>query len=186
MIGTEDLRSEHQGVVRMLDIMDAMVASIRQDGNPNSDDLSQVLEFLRVFVDKCHHTKEEQLLFPAIRAAGMTSAEGVVDALLHEHAEGRHAVSRIAAAADRSAHADDSAGAELVDAMSGYTRLLRAHIVREERDCFDPADQNLTPAVQEQLARGYERIEVEVVGRGLHEGFHRLLDRLSLVYQDRM
>jgi hypothetical protein len=30
----------------------------------------QLLEFFTVFVDKCHHGKEEELLFPAMEQAG--------------------------------------------------------------------------------------------------------------------
>jgi hypothetical protein len=36
--------------------------------------------------------------------------------------------------------------------------------------------------VQDKLAVGYERIERDVVGEGVHEGFHALLDRLSQAY----
>jgi len=67
--------------------------------------------------------------------------------------------------------------------MSGYTDLLRAHIRREEDDCFDVADRELPAAVQTELAEGYERIEREVVGGGVHEGFHALLDRLGDAYR---
>ena len=182
MTGTTDLRSEHVGVGKMLDIMDGMAAATRRGEQPSLDDLSQAIEFLRVFVDKCHHTKEEELLFPAIRAANMVAVEDAIVALLSDHVRGRDAVSRIAALVQRVAAADESANAELAETMSGYTKLLRDHIVREENECFGPADRGLPPKVQERLIEGYERIEAEVVGEGVHEGFHALLDRLSAAY----
>jgi len=182
MSATADLRSEHVGVGRMLGIMDAM-AGCAQSGEPlDSGDLAQTIEFLRVFVDQCHHTKEEELLFPAMRAANMKSAEETIVILLADHAQGREAVARIATTAQRLAEGDESASAEFADVISGYTRLLHDHIRREENDCFDAADRELTKAVQDELAVGYERIERDVVGEGVHEGFHALLDRLSLTY----
>jgi hypothetical protein len=36
--------------------------------------------------------------------------------------------------------------------------------------------------VQAELEEGYERIEREVVGGGVHEAFHALLDRLGEMY----
>lgn len=182
MIGTADLRSEHGGVGRMLNIMDAIATSARAGDAPVADDLAQIIEFLRVFVDRCHHTKEEQLLFPAMRAAGLPSAEDVVGVLLQEHERGREAVSALADASRLIADGDASALVTLDAAIPTYTGLLRAHIVREERDCFDLADRDLPQEVQQQLAEGYDRVEEEVVGGGVHEAFHALLDRLSLVY----
>jgi hemerythrin-like domain-containing protein len=182
MSGTADVRSEHMGVGRMLGVMDATERRARTGEPLDAGNLAQTIEFLRVFVDRCHHTKEEELLFPAIRAAKMTSAEKTIVILLADHAQGREAVARIAAAAQRLAEGDESASAELADVISGYTRLLHAHIRREENDCFDAADRELPIAVQDELAVGYERIERDVVGEGVHEGFHALLDRLSQAY----
>jgi len=138
--GTDDLRSEHRAVARMLDIMDGLADSARRGEPLSTDDLSEIVEFLRVFVDRCHHTKEEQLLFPAIHAARLMDAQEAVDGLLADHVKGREAVSQIAVLVPRIGSADESTRAELAEAISGYTQLLRAHIVREERDCFDPAD----------------------------------------------
>ena len=182
MTGTADLRSEHAGVHRMLDIMDSMGGRTAGGEPLDPNDLSQSLEFLRVFVDKCHHTKEEELLFPAIRAARITSAEDTIVTLLADHVLGRAAVTRIASAAQRHAEGDESANEELADAIAAYTELLRAHIRREEDDCFDLADRELPVAVQEELPEGYDRIEREVVGGGVHEAFHALLDRLAATY----
>ncbi len=182
MKATADLRSEHGGVARMLGIMDVMAARAGRGERVDLDDLQRVIEFLHVFVDKCHHTKEEQLLFPAIRAAGMTAVEPAVRSLLADHIRGREYVARIQAALVRLAERDEAALADLDAAMTDYTELLRAHIHREEGDCFTPADRELPAAVQDELEEGYERIEREVVGGGVHEAFHALLERLGEAY----
>lgn len=190
MQATADLRSEHGGVTRMLGIMDAMAARARQGEHVDLDDLEQVIEFLRVFVDKCHHGKEEELLFPAMRAAGITAAEPTIVRLLEDHVHGREGVARIQAAlvllsGDTHPGSGGTARpglAEFADACETYTALLRDHIHREEGDCFGPADRELPAAVQAELEEGYDRIEREVVGGGVHEAFHALLDRLAQAY----
>lgn len=181
---TTDLRFEHVGVARMLGIMDAMAGRARRGEHVDLDDLQQVIEFLRVFVDTRHHTKEEELLFPAIGAANMTSTEPTVAILLEEHARGRATVARIQASLRGLAVPDEAALAELADALTAYTQLLREHVRREEDDCFGPADRELPAAVQEELKEGYERVEREVVGGGVHEAFHALLERLGDVYAE--
>lgn len=182
MNATADLRAEHIGVVRMLDIMDAMARRARSGESLDDGDLAQTIEFLRVFVDRCHHAKEEELLFPAIRAANMTSVEPTIAVLLEEHVRGREAVAKIELGTQRLARGDDGSGSEFADNVSSYTQLLRDHIQREERDCFGEADRELPASVKDELAEGYERIEQDVVGEGVHERFHQLLDRLGLTY----
>ena len=167
----------------MLNIMDSMAESARVGEQLDPNDLVQTIEFLRVFVDKCHHTKEEELLFPAIRAASVTSAEGTIVVLLAEHAQGRRAVARIATVTQRLADGDEAASADLAEELGGYTELLHAHIRREEDSCFDVADRELPAAVQAELIEGYGRIERDVVGGGVHEAFHALLDRLGSTYR---
>jgi len=182
MSGTDDLRSEHLGVERMLATLDAMSALLHEGGRVDPADLDHAIEFLRVFVDQCHHAKEEEHLFPALRVAGVTTAEKTIEVLLGDHERGRSGVARIAEAAHRLAAGDDIAREELAGALSAYTELLRAHIDREERDCFDLADRELPVEVQDDLVEAYERIEHEVVGDGRHEAFHALLDRMASVY----
>jgi hemerythrin-like domain-containing protein len=184
MTATADLRSEHGGVDRMLRIMDGMAERVRAGERADPDALAEVIEFLRVFVDQCHHTKEEQLLFPALRAAGITSVEATIETLLAEHAQGRATVARIVAAAASPADGADAVQEPLAEVLGEYTQLLRAHIRREEGDCFSVADRELPAAVQIGLNEGYDRIESEVVGEGRHEAFHAMLDRLAAVYLD--
>lgn len=182
MSGTQDLRSEHRAVSRMLDVMDKVGRSARRGEAQDPAELAEIVEFLRVFVDTCHHAKEEQLLFPALRSTRAPGVVDVLDGLLGDHTHGRETVSMIASLSPTMDAPDASTRAAFADAVEAYTRLLRAHIVREERDCFDLADRELAEAVQAQLNDGYERIEVEVVGGGVHERFHALLDRLTQKY----
>jgi len=166
----------------MLGILDAMAVRLDSGGSVAVDDVEASIEFLRVFVDQCHHYKEEVLLFPAMREANLTSAEDTIVILLEDHVHGREAAGAITAATQRLADGDKAAPAELAELMRGYTKLLHAHIRREENDCFSVADRELAAEVQDELVEGYERVEHDVVGEGRHEAFHALLDRLSQTY----
>lgn len=49
----------------------------------------RVVEFLEHFLDRCHHEKEEQILFPALERHGFGRDHGPLVALQQEHLEGR-------------------------------------------------------------------------------------------------
>ncbi len=180
MGATTDLRAEHRGVQRMLNILDAISDRVRQDELVAEEDLEDAIEFLRVFVDACHHAKEEELLFPAMRKAGLGESSGVIGRLVVEHERGRILVGRIAEETSRYASLD--AHTELPEAIDEYVLLLSEHIAFEESECFTLADLGLSDEVQDQLAEGYDRIESDVVGEGRHEHFHALLDSLADIY----
>ena len=71
MKATGQLRDEHGGIKVMLDVMERVCDTLKTTGGIDTEHFDGILEFLKVFVDKCHHGKEEELLFPALVAAGI-------------------------------------------------------------------------------------------------------------------
>ena len=64
MKAIEELKNEHRGIQLMLRVLER-IAGKGEGGEPvRQDHLSGILEFLTIFVDKCHHGKEENFLFP--------------------------------------------------------------------------------------------------------------------------
>lgn len=183
MTATADLRDEHEGVGRMLDVMDAMARRLLAGEAVSETHLDEVVEFLRVFIDRCHHGKEERVLFPTLEREGVTSVAAALSELRAEHVEGRAATTRIAEASERLYHGGGITTVPLADALREYTGLLRRHIPREEDDCFDVADAELSAMVQDTLPQQYDRIEHDVIGEGRHERFHLALERLEAEYE---
>lgn len=181
MSATKDLRAEHVAIARMLDIVESMAARVR-DGNQLSDeDVNAALEFFRVFQAQCHHAKEEVLLFPALAAAGVLEAQSATDELLFDHRRSRVAMGRMQTLADRLQDPDDQTRADFFDVVRNYSELTRGHILMEEARSFGPADERLTPEVQQSLVEGYEEIERDVSG-DRHEEFAQTLERLEAKY----
>ena len=192
MKATADLWEEHKAVLHMLTVLEGLVARMGRGETPSADDLQKVVEFLRVFVDLCHHGKEEQLLFPALREVADADTQRLIDRLLDEHEEGRAHVAALAAVAGF-APADGPAvqtapacrpGEEAEYAMNGYIALLRPHIAAEQLTLFPTADKILPAEVQEELERGFALVEEEVIGPGRHAAFEALLHELKERYVD--
>jgi hemerythrin-like domain-containing protein len=177
MNATDDLRHEHRAVERMLAILERMVARTLSDADAPA--LAESLEFLRVFVDACHHHKEEELLFPVLLGEDVDGAHEQIDQLLAEHEEGRAIVTVIAAGLGGVGSGDSKAWADIAVAIGEYVALIRLHIASEEAGVFALADVGLSDPMQLELCEGYEDIERNVIGEGKHEAFHEMLDRLD-------
>jgi hemerythrin-like domain-containing protein len=152
---------EHQAVKMRLRVLETLCRRMEQPGEAvDVRHIDQLLEFFSVFVDKCHHGKEEELLFPALEAVGVGREGGPIGVMLAEHERGR----------------------EYVREARGYIGLLDQHIYKEDNVLFPLAEKLLSEAKQAELASGFERIEVEKIGIGRHEAFHKMLDELERIY----
>lgn len=190
MKATAALWEEHKAVLRMLVVLETMVAQMGKGQPPPADDLRKVVQFLEVFVDRCHHGKEEQVLFPALMRFAEDENRQLIERLLDEHREGRDHLASLASAVgiEMGAEPDVEAfpacrpGEEAEYATNGYVALLRPHITAEQKTLFPWADAILPPEVQEELEAGYTRFEIEVIGAGGHEALADILDDLRRRY----
>lgn len=183
MKATQDLKDEHEGVRAMLTILSRVCRQLEATGNLNADHFEGILEFLGVFVDRCHHAKEEELLFPALEAAGV-SKDDLIGTLLHEHEIGRNHVKAMGEAFARYREGGISSSPDLTPNARDYISLLNDHTEKENNVLFVMADSRLSEEIQDRLFEGFEKIEEERIGIGKHEGLHRLLRKLSGIYLD--
>jgi hemerythrin-like domain-containing protein len=181
MKATQQLKDEHEGVKLMLNILEKVCQQLEAVGRLNKEHFEGILEFLKVFVDKCHHGKEEDLLFPALIAVGVPK-EGPIAVMLHEHEMGRQYVKAMSQAYTTYMAADKSISKEIMHNGRGYISLLKDHIEKENSVLFVMADSRLSEKRQEELFEGFEKIEEERIGVGKHEEFHALLKKLSGAY----
>lgn len=181
MKAIKQLKDEHEGVKVMLGILDQVCKQLGATGNLNNEHFEGILEFLKVFVDKCHHGKEEELLFPALVAAGIPK-DGPIRIMLQEHELGRTYIRAMSDAFAKFATGNKPASQIILQNAQEYTALLRDHIDKENNVLFAMGDSRLSQRMQDELFEGFEKIEEERIGIGKHEEFHHLLKKLSGIY----
>lgn len=179
----EDLKMEHEAVKITLRVLDSICNEAEKSGElTNSDHLEQLIEFFTTFVDRCHHGKEEELLFPALEEVGVSREGGPIGVMLKEHQQGRDAVAKMKAALVRYQGGDRKAVGDLVHHARAYITLLDQHIDKENNVLFVLADNNLSKEKQMALWEGFETIETQKIGPGKHEAFHKMIDSMKSIY----
>ncbi|MEW5902069.1 MAG: hemerythrin domain-containing protein, partial [Acidobacteriota bacterium] len=144
--------------------------------------LDGIAEFLTIFADKCHHGKEEDLLFPAMEAAGIPREGGPIGVMLAEHVQGRNIIKRLTAAVEGCQAQRSGAAAEFAAAARDYAQLLSQHIQKEDHVLYPMAEGRFSPEKDAELVEAFEDLERERIGPGKHEEFHALLHRLQSTY----
>jgi len=175
---TDVLRKEHDAILRMLEVTEQVAEQLDRGEKVAPETLEGLLEFFRLFADRCHHGKEEELLFPALESKGMPRQSGPIGVMLSEHDHGRSLIQQMAQESAAYASGTSAAGGWWAIAARGYVQLLREHICKENNILFVMADRMLTGTEQQELVIAFERVEEEKMGVGTHERLHALMDKL--------
>jgi len=177
---SSDLINEHKAIILTLGILDKISGLLENDKEVDIIDVKDIIEFLKVFADKCHHGKEEDYLFPALEKAGIRKENGPIGVMLLEHMQGRKYIKEM-----QDSIADNAVKKEeFITAARGYSFLLRNHIEKENNVLFPMGDLKLSDETQQQLIDEFEKFEENVIGKGKHEEFHAMLHRLKEKYLD--
>lgn len=181
---TEDLKKEHQGIELMLRIMQTVSEKIHSGEQIDSGHLDSIMEFLSIFIDQCHHGKEEEFLFPALESAGVSRQDGPIGVMLTEHEQGRKLAGQLKEAVTAYKSGDKTAAADIKQTVAEYTALLTQHIAKENTVLFPMADARLDSNEDAELFKAFEKLERQRIGPGKHEEFHALLEQLQDRYPD--
>ena len=146
--------------------------------------LADLVQFLRVFVDQCHHEKEEQHLFPLLATKANVSTRRELESLVREHRSAKQLVGQLAKVAAVYVQSPEVVRSRLVDLLQQLAELYPAHIWKEDFLLFPLAQQSLSTREQQDLQEGFEDVEREV-GEDVHAGFEMLAKKLEAVVEHR-
>ncbi len=176
---TDELKTDHRAIERMLRVLELAAQRLTAGKDVPTSLFSDALDFLRNFADKCHHGKEETHLFPTMERAGVPRQGGPIGVMLIEHDQGRALIASMADATARLEKGDLAARQPLAEAARGYVELLRNHIYKEDNILFSMADSVLSPNDQAGLEKAFADVEQTVMGPGVHERYHAMLDEME-------
>lgn len=175
--GIDDLKHEHEAILVSLQILGSMSERLLLGQAVESKDIGDFVGFLKEFADKCHHRKEEGILFPAMVAAGVAEQGGPIGVMLHEHIEGRVLIKQMEASIKPELNS-----AAFIKAVRDYSELLTEHIQKENNVLFPMAERVLSAAKLDSLHADFESHESKVMGAGRHEQLHNFLRAMKGKY----
>ncbi|MBN2482265.1 MAG: hemerythrin domain-containing protein [Bacteroidales bacterium] len=175
---SQDLMREHKVIMIALDVIEKMYEKVRNDQDIDYVDVEEIIEFLKIFADKCHHGKEEDFLFPALEEVGVKNQNGPIGLMLAQHRQGRELIKKMQ---ESIANKTINKKAFAFAAYS-YVNLLRNHIEKEDTFLFPLSDTKLSAFTQKRLMDNFENLEKNVIGEGKHEELHAQLEKFQNKY----
>ena len=140
--------------------------------------LLPVIDFTKNFTDVCHHSKEENSLFPALEQAGMPKNMGPIAMMLMDHERSRE----IGASMEESAKEYLSSGdsSKLISDMRQYVEHITEHLWKENNRLFMMAEarlQYVSQKVDKELTE-IEESKLKDLGKS-REHYEKLAENLT-------
>lgn len=176
---TKYLMEEHRAIERLLNVLVAVSKSLQNEEKVNIDSLEKAIDFIRTFADRCHHAKEEDILFKFIEFKGMPIHGGPIGVMLMEHDEGREYVRNMADAAEGIRGGRQDSAIKYAENAMNFVNLLSQHIQKEDGVLYVMADHLMGPGDEDSLMEQFEVSELKKVGEGVHEKYLKILGELE-------
>ena len=179
---TEMLEAEHRVIAKVIGAAPVLADRLESGQTVDMETLRNIVEFMRTFADKCHHGKEEELLFPTLANKGVPLQGCPVGVLISEHTRGRALVKELADAAEAYQRGDSGGREAVVKGLRGIMALYPNHIWKEDYLLFPLTNKVLNPEEQQHLYMEFEKVE-ERIGRDTHHRLEEFAEHLERITQ---
>jgi hemerythrin-like domain-containing protein len=139
MLPIAPLMIEHRLIEKMIAVIRREVEKAEREGVIDPVFIDTAVDFIRIYADKCHHGKEEDILFRDLNKKDLPlELTTILSELIEEHKMGRNAVSKLVDAKLRYMRGEKSALPEILDALRYMSDFYPRHIEKEDRRFFIP------------------------------------------------
>ena len=170
------LMMEHRVIERLVAVLLAELDAIRDTGQADPVLIDRATDFIRTYADRCHHGKEEDILFRRLESKPL---EGPLAALMHEltqdHVHGRSLTRQLSEANARYAWGDQSALPDVEGAMRTLAEFYPKHIEKEDRHFFKPCFEYFTEDERQQMLRDFHDFDAGLI----HERYKKVVEDLE-------
>lgn len=177
-----ELKRDHRVIQQVAAGMSAIAELLDSGQRVDADILADLVEFLNVFGERCHQTKEEKYLFPLMETK--LGGNRQLGALEEEHGTTAQLVRQLALVAVAYIQEPAAQRVPLAAVLRRLAQLYPAHIWKEDYLLFPVAYQELSLDEKEHLSKKFEEVEGEI-GTDVHKAFEMLAKKLAIVVQYR-
>lgn len=185
MNAIELMVEEHKLIKRMLSVVRKFSIKVLNNEKVDYNDFNKVIDFIRNYADKHHHSKEELILFKTMSdVLGERIAKGPIMGMLTEHDLGRLFIGNLETALNKYQAGDDDSRVDIIANAIGYTDLLSRHIDKEDTAIYTFAQRSLSKEQLAEIDLQCNNVEIEATKANLQDKYLKLLRELEILYID--
>jgi hemerythrin-like domain-containing protein len=140
-MSTASLRRDHDLIEKVIKAMESTIHLLNDGKQIPASILLPVIDFSKNFTDVCHHSKEENSLFPALERAGMPRNMGPIAMMFMDHERSREIGKEMEDSATEYLASGNST--KLINDMQKYVEHITEHLWKENNRLFMMAEARL-------------------------------------------
>lgn len=172
MLPIGPLMKEHRLIERMVAVISNEVAKMSEQMKPNSLFVDVAVDFFRTYADRCHHGKEEDILFKELVTKQLSENDRkIMNELIEEHMYARKTVGKLQEANTRFVQGDEAALHDVEAILMELTRFYPKHIEKEDRHFFYPCMEYFDKAELDAMLQSFWEFDRNMI----HEKYERIV-----------
>lgn len=168
--------TEHRLIERMIDVIREEIVRMEETGKADPHFIDTAVDFIRIYADKTHHGKEEDILFRLLVNKKMADEDAqMMNELIEEHKCGRKIVSELVDAREKYIDGDGKMIPVILEKLRALVDFYPEHICKED-DVFFPNTETLFSNVELQnMLNEFWEFDKTMI----HEKYKLVVDRLE-------
>ena len=140
--------------------------------------IETAVDFIKTYADRCHHGKEEDILFRELKGKNVSDEhKQIMDQLVEDHKWGRKTTARLVEANESYRKGDESSLSTITECMRLLVEFYPKHIEIEDKRFFIPVMEYFSKNEQDaMLKEGYEFDK-----KLIHETYQNIVKRFEEV-----
>ena len=176
MMPVGPLMMEHRLIERMIAVFQKELNKIKEKLDADLGFVDDVADFIRTYADKCHHGKEEFILFKELENKPLSDElRQICNELVEEHKMARETTGKIVSAKEKYLQGDFKALNDLIKYGEELIRFYPEHIVKEDKHFFIPIMKHFTQEEQDQMLEEFNRFDQRMI----HDKYRGIVEELE-------
>lgn len=158
MLPIGPLMIEHRLIEKMIRVIQKEVEVWKKEDRINPEFVDIAVDFIRVYADKCHHGKEEDILFRDLQKKNLSDEhKRIIKELIQDHQLGRKTVSEMVEAKQRYIQGNKEMLPVIIKCLEFMTDFYPKHMEKEDKHFFLPCIGYFTPEEKDSMLKeGWE------------------------------
>jgi hemerythrin-like domain-containing protein len=164
---------EHRLIERMLSVIRNVLSEIESKHKVDPVFVDTAVDFIRVYADRTHHGKEEDILFRELNNKQLTAEDRqIMEELIEEHVFGRKTTKALVEANTRYRNGDETALTDIATNLQILTEFYPKHIEKEDKVFFPSSRNYFTDEEDQAMLAEFREFDRNMI----HEKYKSLVD----------
>jgi hemerythrin-like domain-containing protein len=149
---------EHRRIEKMLRVMELSLRQIETNRLVDPVSIDIAVDFIRIYADRCHHGKEEDILFRELEGKPLSQEHRtIMGELIEEHKWGRETTAKLVAANQLYRKGEEKALSQIIALLKALIDFYPRHIEKEDKRFFIPVMRYFSQEEKDRMLKvGYE------------------------------